>query len=87
MAPLRRSGNNDTNNNENPNIAAIIAQQLQTILPQIVTQVTNNVNNAITVNGGKWLGVEMEMVGNNWMQFQGIQSCNPKAYDEIRRCR
>ncbi|GJW74563.1 hypothetical protein Tco_0133933 [Tanacetum coccineum] len=36
-----------TNDNENgqPNIAAIIAQQLQNIIPQIVTQVTNNVNN------------------------------------------
>ncbi|GJU10213.1 putative reverse transcriptase domain-containing protein [Tanacetum coccineum] len=52
MAPSRRSGNNDNNNNENPNIAAIIAQQLQTILPQIVTQVTNNVNNANNGNGG-----------------------------------
>ncbi|GJS99250.1 putative reverse transcriptase domain-containing protein [Tanacetum coccineum] len=41
MAPSRRSNNN--NNNENPVITAIIAQQLQTILPQIVTQVTNNV--------------------------------------------
>ncbi|GKB09245.1 putative reverse transcriptase domain-containing protein [Tanacetum coccineum] len=48
MAPSRRSG--PSNNEENPDIAAIIAQQLQTILPQIVTQVTNNVNNA---NGGK----------------------------------
>ncbi|GJT72623.1 alpha/beta hydrolases superfamily protein [Tanacetum coccineum] len=38
MAPNRRSGPN----NENPDIAAIIAQQLQAILPQIVTQVTNN---------------------------------------------
>ncbi|GJZ47831.1 putative reverse transcriptase domain-containing protein [Tanacetum coccineum] len=42
MASTRRSGNNDNNNNENPDIAAIIAHQLQTILPQIVTQVTNN---------------------------------------------
>ncbi|GJZ79094.1 hypothetical protein Tco_0643931 [Tanacetum coccineum] len=32
MSPLRRSGNNDNNNNENPDIAAIIVQQLQTIL-------------------------------------------------------
>ncbi|GKG11853.1 hypothetical protein Tco_0346090 [Tanacetum coccineum] len=47
MAPSRRSGNND-----NPDIDAIIAQQLQTILPQIVTQVTNNVNNANNGNGG-----------------------------------
>ncbi|GKE11969.1 putative reverse transcriptase domain-containing protein, partial [Tanacetum coccineum] len=52
MAPSRRSGNNDNNNNENPDIAAIIAHQLQTIMPQIVTQVTNNVNNANNGNGG-----------------------------------
>ncbi|GJT34394.1 putative reverse transcriptase domain-containing protein [Tanacetum coccineum] len=52
MAPSRRSGNNDNNNNENPDIAAIIVQQLQTILPQIDTQVTNNVNNANNGNGG-----------------------------------
>ncbi|GJU62731.1 putative ribonuclease H-like domain-containing protein [Tanacetum coccineum] len=50
MDPSRRSGPN--NNNENPDIAAIIAQQLQTILPQIVTQVTNNANNANGGNGG-----------------------------------
>ncbi|GKF55265.1 hypothetical protein Tco_0165605, partial [Tanacetum coccineum] len=47
MASSCRSG--PRNNEENPDIAAIIAQQFQTILPQIVTQVTNNVNNA---NGG-----------------------------------
>ncbi|GJX37343.1 putative reverse transcriptase domain-containing protein [Tanacetum coccineum] len=50
MAPSRLSG--PSNNEENPDIAAIIAQQLQTILPQIVTQVTNNVNNANGGNGG-----------------------------------
>ncbi|GKB30491.1 hypothetical protein Tco_0869892 [Tanacetum coccineum] len=33
MAPSCRCGNNDNSNNENPDIAAIIAQQLQTILP------------------------------------------------------
>ncbi|GJX43501.1 reverse transcriptase domain-containing protein [Tanacetum coccineum] len=66
MAPSRRSGNNDNNNNENPDIVAIIAQQLQTILPQIVTQVTNNVNG----NGG-----------NNGCTFKAFQSCNPKEYD------
>ncbi|GJS37312.1 hypothetical protein Tco_0535694 [Tanacetum coccineum] len=68
MAPSRQSGNN--NNEENPNIAAIIAQQLQTILPQIVTQVTNNVNNA---NGGNG--------GNNGCTYKGFMACNPKEYD------
>ncbi|GKC96277.1 putative reverse transcriptase domain-containing protein [Tanacetum coccineum] len=69
MAPSRRSGPNN-NNEENPDIHAIIAQQLQTILPQIVTQVTNNVNNA---NGGNG--------GNNGCTYNGFMACNPKEYD------
>ncbi|GKA21869.1 putative reverse transcriptase domain-containing protein [Tanacetum coccineum] len=65
MAPSRRSGPN--NDNENPDIAALIAQQLQTILPQIVTQVTNNVNNANNddVNGGAIVpNIEIEKMEN-----------------------
>nr|GEY05255.1 hypothetical protein [Tanacetum cinerariifolium] len=65
MAPNRRSG---SRNDENPDIAAIIAQQLQNILPQIVTQVTNNVNNT-NANGGavaltRWIE-KMESVIEN----------------------
>ncbi|GJY16727.1 putative reverse transcriptase domain-containing protein [Tanacetum coccineum] len=71
MAPLRRSG--PRNNEDNPDIAAIIAQQLQTILPQIVTQVTNNVNNANGGNGGN--------EGNNSCIYIGFMACNPKEYD------
>nr|GEY92759.1 reverse transcriptase domain-containing protein [Tanacetum cinerariifolium] len=48
MAPNRQS---NPSNDENPDIAAIIAQQLPNILPQIVIQVTNNVNNS-NANGG-----------------------------------
>ncbi|GJY42794.1 hypothetical protein Tco_0431007 [Tanacetum coccineum] len=59
-------------NEENPDIAAIIAQQLQTILPQIVTQVTNNVNNANS-NGGNG--------GNNGCSYKTFMVCNPKDYD------
>ncbi|GJY01114.1 putative reverse transcriptase domain-containing protein [Tanacetum coccineum] len=73
-------GNNDNNNNENPDITAIIAQQLQTILPQIVTQVTNNVNNANNGNGGNGGGGN-ENGGNNEYTFKAFQSCNPKEYD------
>nr|GEW65868.1 hypothetical protein [Tanacetum cinerariifolium] len=77
MAPNLRSGpNNNNNNNENPNIATIIAQQLQTILPQIVTQVTNNVNNANGVNGGNGRNG-----GNNGCTYKGFRACNPKEYD------
>ncbi|GKB33879.1 putative reverse transcriptase domain-containing protein [Tanacetum coccineum] len=64
-------------NNENPDIAVIIAQQLQAILPQIVTQVTNNVNNA---NGGNCGGGNGNG-GNNGCTFKAFQSCNPKEYD------
>ncbi|GKD13173.1 hypothetical protein Tco_1197580 [Tanacetum coccineum] len=67
MAPFRRSG---PSNEENPNIATIIAQQLQNILPRIVTQVTNNVNNANGKNGG-----------NNGCSYKGFMACNPKEYD------
>nr|GEX16940.1 putative reverse transcriptase domain-containing protein [Tanacetum cinerariifolium] len=56
----------------NPNIAVIIAQQLQNILPQIVTQVTANVNNA---NGGDGNG------GNNGCSYKTFISCNPKEFD------
>ncbi|GJR17521.1 putative reverse transcriptase domain-containing protein [Tanacetum coccineum] len=73
MAPNRRSGPN----NENPDIAAIIVQQLQAILPHIVTQVTNNVNNANGGNGGGGNGNG----GNNGCTFKAFQSCNPKEYD------
>ncbi|GKF86530.1 putative reverse transcriptase domain-containing protein, partial [Tanacetum coccineum] len=72
MAPSRRSDNNN-NNKENHDIAAIITQQLQTILPQIVTQVTNNVNIANGRNGGNG--------GNNGCTYKGFMACNPKEYD------
>ncbi|GKG20263.1 hypothetical protein Tco_0380064, partial [Tanacetum coccineum] len=67
MAPKLQSG---TNNNKNPNIAAMIAQQLQTIIPQTVTQVTNNVNNS---NGGNG--------GNNRSSYNTFTACNPKEFD------
>ncbi|GJZ84397.1 reverse transcriptase domain-containing protein [Tanacetum coccineum] len=70
MAPSRQSG---PSNEENPDIATIIAQQLQNILPQIVTQVTNNVNNANGGNGGNG--------GNNGCTYKGFMACNPKEYD------
>nr|GEW12547.1 putative reverse transcriptase domain-containing protein [Tanacetum cinerariifolium] len=65
--------NNNNNNNENPDIATIIAQQVQTIIPQIVTQVTNNVNNANSRNGGNGR--------NNDCTYKGFMTCNPKEYD------
>ncbi|GJV08976.1 reverse transcriptase domain-containing protein [Tanacetum coccineum] len=68
MAPSRRSG--PSNNKENPDIATIIAQQLQNILPQIVTQVTNNVNNA---NGGNVQARgHKAAIGMSWTDFKAL---------------
>ncbi|GJU15038.1 reverse transcriptase domain-containing protein [Tanacetum coccineum] len=75
MAPTRRSS---PSNNENPDLAAIIAQQLQTILPQIVTQVTNNVNNA-NANGGN--GGNGRNCGNNGCSYKTFLACNHWDYD------
>nr|GEZ66836.1 reverse transcriptase domain-containing protein [Tanacetum cinerariifolium] len=74
MTPNRRSG---SSNEENPDITAIIAQQLQNIHPQIVTQVTNNVNNANGKgrNGGNGNG------RNNGCSYKVFLACNPRDYD------
>ncbi|GJT35467.1 putative reverse transcriptase domain-containing protein [Tanacetum coccineum] len=69
MAQARRSG---PSNDENPDIAAIITQQLQNIIPRIVTQLTNNVNNA-NANGGNG--------GNNGCSYNTLLACNPRDYD------
>ncbi|GKA91082.1 putative reverse transcriptase domain-containing protein, partial [Tanacetum coccineum] len=57
-------------------IATIITLQLQNILPQIATQVTNNVNNA---NGGNGRNG-----GKNGCSYKGFMACNPKEYDGNR---
>ncbi|GKA00681.1 putative reverse transcriptase domain-containing protein [Tanacetum coccineum] len=56
----------------NPDIATIIAQQLQNIIPHIVTQVTTNVNNATGGNGNG---------GNDECYYKTFTSCNPKEFD------
>ncbi|GJR97448.1 putative reverse transcriptase domain-containing protein [Tanacetum coccineum] len=74
MALNRRSGPN----NENPDIVAIIAQQLQAILPQIGHSVRlNSVEQCLMEENG---GGRNGMVGTT-MHFQAFQSCNPKEYD------
>ncbi|GJU76156.1 eukaryotic translation initiation factor 2 subunit beta [Tanacetum coccineum] len=62
---------------DQPNIAAIIAEQLQNIIPQIVTQVTANVNNAQNANGGGGGGGQ----ANNGCSYKTFQACGPKEYD------
>nr|GEU71450.1 hypothetical protein [Tanacetum cinerariifolium] len=56
----------------NPDIAAIITQQLQNILPQIVTQVNANVNNP---NGGDENG------RNNRCSYKTFAACNHKEFN------
>ncbi|GJT24956.1 putative reverse transcriptase domain-containing protein [Tanacetum coccineum] len=56
----------------NPDIATIIVQQFQNIIPQIVTQVTTNVNNATGGNGNG---------GNNGCSYKNFTACNPKEFD------
>ncbi|GJY07839.1 putative reverse transcriptase domain-containing protein [Tanacetum coccineum] len=78
-----------TNDNENgqPDIATIIAQQLQNIIPQIVTQVTNNVNNGNNNNNNRnnnnndGNNNNNGNCGNNGCSYKGFQACGPKEYD------
>ncbi|GJY46726.1 putative reverse transcriptase domain-containing protein [Tanacetum coccineum] len=72
-----------TNDNENgqPDIAAIIAQQLQNIIPRIITQVTNNVNNRNNNNNNGNNNNNNGNGGNNGCSYKGFQACGPKEYD------
>ncbi|GJR65084.1 putative reverse transcriptase domain-containing protein [Tanacetum coccineum] len=47
-----RTRHNNDDENRQPNLAALIAEQLQNIIPYIITQVMTNVNNATGGNGG-----------------------------------
>nr|GEV37319.1 hypothetical protein [Tanacetum cinerariifolium] len=84
MAPNCRSQNNE---GEQPNIAAIITQQLEAIIPQIVNQVTTNVNNANANNDNGGNGNKRNgnggnrNGGNNGCTFKTFQACNSKEYD------
>ncbi|GJY54566.1 hypothetical protein Tco_0446230 [Tanacetum coccineum] len=78
LTRLSNRNNNDenpNNNGGNPNITAIIAQQLQGIIPHIVTQVTNNVNNA-NENGGNTNGGN-----NNGCTYNEFLVCKPRDFD------
>ncbi|GKD09176.1 putative reverse transcriptase domain-containing protein [Tanacetum coccineum] len=76
MASTRRSG--ASGDNANPNIAAIIAQQLQNIISQIVTQVTNNVHN-VNANSGSGNGANG---GNNeGCTYIEFLACKTRDFD------
>ncbi|GJU06661.1 reverse transcriptase domain-containing protein [Tanacetum coccineum] len=61
---------------DQPNIATLIAEQLQNIIPQIVNQVTTNINNAQNANGG-----QANNQANNGCSYKTFQACGPKEYD------
>ncbi|GJR62996.1 hypothetical protein Tco_1505158 [Tanacetum coccineum] len=72
VRPTRQNPTPEASPEPNPDIATIIAQQLQNIIPQIVTQVTANVNNG---NGGNGNG------GNDGCSYKTFTVCNPKEFD------
>ncbi|GJT74751.1 putative reverse transcriptase domain-containing protein [Tanacetum coccineum] len=73
--PPRRATGEDENP---PDIATLLAQQLQNLLPEIVNQVTASVNaNANNGNGNGANGGN----GNNGCTYKSFMSCNPKEYD------
>nr|GEZ15991.1 reverse transcriptase domain-containing protein [Tanacetum cinerariifolium] len=77
MAPNRRS---NSGNDENPNIATIIAQQMHNIIPQIVMQVNNNMNNNNHMNNNN-NNENIGNGGNNGCSYKGFLACNPRDYD------
>ncbi|GKD78791.1 putative reverse transcriptase domain-containing protein [Tanacetum coccineum] len=72
VRPTRQNPTLEASPEPNPDIATIIAQQLQNIIPQIVTQVTANVNNANGGNGNR---------GNDGCCYKTFTACNPKEFD------
>ncbi|GJY90890.1 hypothetical protein Tco_0506086 [Tanacetum coccineum] len=76
--PPRRATGEDENP---PDIATLLAQQLQNLLPEIVNQVTASVNaNANNGNGNGANGGNGGN-GNNGCTYKSFMSCNPKEYD------
>ncbi|GKD75102.1 hypothetical protein Tco_1333384 [Tanacetum coccineum] len=73
VRPMHQNPTPESSPKPNPDIATIIAQQLLNILPQIVTQVTANVNNTNGENGNG---------GNNGCSYKTFTTCNPKKFDE-----
>ncbi|GJR95186.1 putative reverse transcriptase domain-containing protein [Tanacetum coccineum] len=72
VRPMRQNPTPEASPEPNPDIATIIAQQLQNIIPHIVTQVIANVNN---VNRGNANG------GNDGCSYKTFTSCNSKEFD------
>ncbi|GJT51429.1 putative reverse transcriptase domain-containing protein [Tanacetum coccineum] len=78
MAPTRQSG--ASCDDANPNITVIIAHQFQNIIPQIVTQVTNNVNNA-NANGGNGNGENGNGGNREGYSYKEFLACKRRDFD------
>ncbi|GJX06461.1 hypothetical protein Tco_0194393, partial [Tanacetum coccineum] len=78
--PLRPATSEDENP---PDIATLLAQQLQNLLHEIVNQVTTSVN--VNANNGNGNGANGGNGGNtnNGYTYKSFMSCNPKEYDGI----
>ncbi|GJS70993.1 putative reverse transcriptase domain-containing protein [Tanacetum coccineum] len=72
VRPTHQNPTPEASPEPNPDIATIIVQQLQNIIPRVVTQVTANVNNG---NGGNGNG------GNDGCSYKTFITCNLKEFD------
>ena len=79
----RGTNNNDINDGGNPDFAAIIAQQLQDLLPTIVTQVDNHRNNSGNHGNGNGNGETNDVSGSRNNNNNGI-GC---TYKEFTACK
>ncbi|GJS96503.1 reverse transcriptase domain-containing protein [Tanacetum coccineum] len=76
MAPNRRT---NSGNDENPDIVAIIAHQLQDIIPRIIMQVTNNMNNNINNNNNNDYNVNNGNGRNNGCSYKTFLAYNSRC--------
>ncbi|GJZ50134.1 hypothetical protein Tco_0604324 [Tanacetum coccineum] len=77
MSPRRATGEDENS----PDIATLLAQQLQNLLPEIVNQVTANVNDNANNGNGNGANGGNGGNGNNGCTYKSFMSCNPKEYD------
>ncbi|KAJ9544040.1 hypothetical protein OSB04_023747 [Centaurea solstitialis] len=72
----RSTGSNPEN--QTPDIAQLLAQQIQDTIPSIVTQVTADINNRQRSNGDQ--GSDGSGDGNQGCTYKTFMSCKPKEF-------
>ncbi|GJZ68141.1 reverse transcriptase domain-containing protein [Tanacetum coccineum] len=72
VRPTRQNPTPEASPEPNHDIATIIAQQLQNIIPHIVTQVTANVNNGNGGNGNVQARGREAAIGISWNDFKAL---------------